>query len=78
MSCVKRKPTLWFPKRANIKRAVQAQKMAKGWLFLNLESRGIVIFRQASDQVEGNAEDVKWLQVFDLKKTSHLIHYVQA
>ena len=31
MSCVMRKPTLWFPIRSDTNWAVQAQKMVRGW-----------------------------------------------
>ena len=27
------KPTIWFPNRSDTNRAVQAQKMARGWKF---------------------------------------------
>ena len=33
MSCIMRKPTLWFLNRSDTNRAVQAQKMARGWKF---------------------------------------------
>ena len=43
MSRAMRKPTMWFPKRSDTNRAVQAQKMVRDWKFLDLESRGIVL-----------------------------------
>ena len=33
MSPVMRKPTMWFPNRPDTNRAVQAQKMVRGWKF---------------------------------------------
>ena len=33
LSCVMRKPTMWFLNRSDINRAVQAQKMVRGWKF---------------------------------------------
>ena len=33
MSHVMRKPTMWFPNRSETNQAVQAQKMARGWIF---------------------------------------------
>ena len=33
MSHLMRKQTMWFPTRSDIKKAVQAQKMARGWKF---------------------------------------------
>ena len=33
MSCVTRKPTMWFPNMSGTDRAVQSQKMARDWKF---------------------------------------------
>ena len=33
LSCVTRKPTMWCSNRTDTSRAVQAQKMARGWKF---------------------------------------------
>ena len=40
-----RKPTMWLFNTTNTNRAVQAQKMARGWKFFNLESRGSVLLK---------------------------------
>ena len=32
VSLVMRKPTMWSPNRSDTNRAVQAQKMARGWI----------------------------------------------
>ena len=33
LSHVMRKPTMWFPNKSDTNRAVQPQKMARGWKF---------------------------------------------
>ena len=33
----------WFPNRYDTKKAVQAQKMARDWKYLDLESQGIIL-----------------------------------
>ena len=40
LSCIIRKPTMWFPTRFDTNQAVQTQKMVKGCKILDLESRG--------------------------------------
>ena len=42
---VMRKPSMWFHNRFNTNRAVQAQKMVRGWKFWILESRGSCTIR---------------------------------
>ena len=37
LSCVMRKPTVWFLTRPDTKRAVQAQEIARGWKVLMLK-----------------------------------------
>ena len=44
LSRLMRKLTMWFPNRSDANRAIQAQKMARGWK-LDLESREIAVVR---------------------------------
>ena len=43
LSCLMGKPTMWFLNRSDTNQAVQAQKNARDWKYLDLERRGIVL-----------------------------------
>ena len=43
LSLCMRKPAIWVPTRFDTNRAVQSQKIVRGWKFLDLENGGIVL-----------------------------------
>ena len=50
MSCIMRKTTMWILNRSDKNRAVQAQKLARGWKFGLLESRRVIILLSSENK----------------------------